>query len=69
MNWTKHNALSLIKTTQQCRNRKRKEWNTERNNCKKISLIRGVNRESNPGPHQIQISHSYKNRSKIPNGA
>ena len=24
MNWTKHNALSLIKTTQQCRNRKEK---------------------------------------------
>lgn len=38
MNWTKHNALSLIKTTQQCRNRKRKEWNTERNNCKKNKL-------------------------------
>lgn len=37
--------------------------------AKKISLIRGVNRESNPGPHQIQILHSYKNISKIPNGA
>ena len=68
MNWTKHNALSLIKTTQQCRNRKEKSGTRNAIIAKNKLDTRGQP-GIEPGPHQIQISHSYKNRSKIPNGA